>query len=374
MKKPKILYIDTCHDVAGGQRSLIALIKFLNQHIEFNLLIDSRNKKYLKELLDNGVNRNNIKFINSKVLGSRLLGGIVLFMSVLFYSRTYSVIHCNTFFDGLFAMPAARLVGCKTIFRARCGLDLSNHGIVDRIIYKFSTVILSNSEYVRSTFNRISNNLDKIVTIYNPLDLKFLKQSDTSILQSDSEESNIYTIGIIGAITEVKNQNELVEAVSLTSNENIKIKIIGEPRSTDNDKLYYQNLLESIRLKNMNDRVEFTGFVSDVRSVLDDVDLVCVPSDREPLGRVIFESQLYEIPVLASSSGGNTELIKDNETGFLYPLGDVGVLSKKIDEIVRKKDMAHITKDAKDFVLSRFSPQNTYLAELELYKELMVEK
>ena len=55
-----------------------------------------------------------------------------------------------------------------------------------------------------------------------------------------------------------------------------------------------------------------------------------MPSDREPLGRVIFESQLFGIPVLASDSGGNTELIKDGVTGYLYKLGNVNELASQI--------------------------------------------
>ncbi|MDX7019633.1 glycosyltransferase, partial [Klebsiella aerogenes] len=73
----------------------------------------------------------------------------------------------------------------------------------------------------------------------------------------------------------------------------------------------------------------FTGFVSDVTEQLHAVDSVCAPSDRAPLGRVIFETQLYGIPVLASDSGGNSEIIENGVTGYLYSLGHIDELAMK---------------------------------------------
>ncbi|WP_226789975.1 hypothetical protein [Rahnella sikkimica] len=75
MKKEKVLYVDTCHDVAGGQRSLIALLEKINKKVDFNILIDKRNDKYKKELLMSGVDEKVIFYIDSKPLNSRLLGG-----------------------------------------------------------------------------------------------------------------------------------------------------------------------------------------------------------------------------------------------------------------------------------------------------------
>lgn len=365
MKREKVLYVDTCHDVAGGQRSLIALLEKINDKIDFNILIDKDNNKYKKELLKSGVSESKIKYINSKPFNSRFLGGINLALRTLSKSKNYSIIHCNTFYDGLFAMPSFRLRGRKTIFRARCGIDLSNHGYVDNIIYQLSTVILANSEYVKKTFGRVSNSLSKIKVIYNPLDLKFLKQKNIENINNDGT----YVIAVIGAITDVKNQMEVLKALSLMNDPSVKLRFIGEPRSTEKDKDYYEEIRKFTKDKNLQDRVEFTGFISDVRDQLNDVKLVCVPSDREPLGRVIFETQLYEIPVLASNSGGNSELIENEITGYLYELGNIEQLSERLKLVKENND--NIKLKAKEFIIDRFSPKETYLAELNLYSEIL---
>lgn len=365
MKREKILYVDTGPDVAGGQRSLIALLQKINEHMDYHILIDESNHKYKYELLKSGIHEKDIYYINTRPLNSRLIGGMNLLLKSFAKSKYYSIVHCNTFYDGLFAMPSFRLRNKKTIFRARCGIELSNHGLVDNIIYVLSTVILANSEYVKSTFSRVSRTLSKIQVIYNPLDLKFLEKVDG---ESDRQQER-YVIAVIGAISEVKNQMEVLEAFVLMGDPSVKLRFVGAPRGTQKDYQYHRKILEFVELHHLQERVEFTGFISDVRDSLSDVNLVCVSSDREPLGRVIFESQLYEIPVLASDSGGNAELIKDNVTGFLYPLGNVNQLSKKLKLV--KNDNTHVIKAAKEFVIQRFSAEHTYLAELKLYTEII---
>lgn len=364
MKKEKVLYVDTCHDVAGGQRSLIALLEKISSDIEFRIIIDQGNQKYKQELLKSGINEGKIEYINSKPFNSRFMGGLNLLLKTFSKSRDYSIVHCNTFYDGLFSMPSFRLRNKKTIFRARCGIELSNHGFVDNVIYKLSTVILANSEYVKSTFSRVSESLSKINVIYNPLDLKFLDRIDVE----NRDKAKGYVIAVIGAITEVKNQMEVLKAFSLMNDPCVTLRFIGEPRSTEKDREYHRKILAFVENNHLQERVEFTGFVSDVREKLIDVGLVCVPSDREPLGRVIFETQLYEIPVLASASGGNSELIKDNITGFLYQLGDVNQLSEKLKLV--KNDNAMVIRAGKEFIIQRFSPEKTYLAELNLYTDI----
>lgn len=365
MKTKKVLYVDTCHDVAGGQRSLIALLEKIKDKIDFNILIDKNNEKYKRELLKSGVSESHINYIDSKPYNSRLLGGVNLLLNTLNRSKSYSIVHCNTFYDGVFAMPSFRIRRRKTIFRARCGIELSNHGFIDNIIYKFSTVVLANSEYVKNTFCRVSNSLSKVQVIYNPLDLKFLEKSNTGHINNTSE----YVIAVIGAITEVKNQLEVLKAFSLMNDPFVKLRFIGEPRSSEKDKNYFKEIQKFTQEHNLQERVEFTGFISDVRDKLHDVNLVCVPSDREPLGRVIFETQLYEIPVLASNSGGNVELIEDEVTGYLYELGNIEQLSEKLKLV--KNDHTGIRGDAKKFIIGRFSPEQTYLAELNLYTNIL---
>ncbi len=65
--------------------------------------------------------------------------------------------------------------------------------------------------------------------------------------------------------------------------------------------------------------VTFTGFQTNVTSLMAGVDAVCLPSEKEPLGYVVLEGMALGKPVLASASGGPLEILSDGEDGILLP-------------------------------------------------------
>lgn len=73
------------------------------------------------------------------------------------------------------------------------------------------------------------------------------------------------------------------------------------------------------RERGLADHVTFTGFQTDVTSFMAGVDVVCLPSEKEPFGYVVLEGMALGKPVLASASGGPLEILTDGEDGILLP-------------------------------------------------------
>jgi len=73
------------------------------------------------------------------------------------------------------------------------------------------------------------------------------------------------------------------------------------------------------------DRTRFTGFVSDrERDELLAQTRVCVcPSEKEGWGLTVIESNGLGVPVVASDVDGLRDSVRDGETGFLVPTGDI---------------------------------------------------
>src|SRR6185436_4769803 len=77
--------------------------------------------------------------------------------------------------------------------------------------------------------------------------------------------------------------------------------------------------------------IEFLGWRENVNEVLSELDLLVVPSAPiEGTTRVILEAYAAGVPVVASSSGGIPEIVRDGETGFLAPPGDPVRLAARI--------------------------------------------
>ncbi|MEK7239172.1 MAG: glycosyltransferase family 4 protein [Gemmatimonadota bacterium] len=84
---------------------------------------------------------------------------------------------------------------------------------------------------------------------------------------------------------------------------------------------------------------------------------VLVPSTHEGLGLVGVEASLCETPVVAYASGGLTDVVRDGETGWLVPAGDIAALSHAIDGVVERPATARLAgQAARLFALSRYSP------------------
>lgn len=73
-------------------------------------------------------------------------------------------------------------------------------------------------------------------------------------------------------------------------------------------------------------RVCFSGFRSDVASRLAEAQLFVLATRWEGFPRSILEAMRAGLPVIASDVGGVRESVRDGETGFLVPQGDVNAL------------------------------------------------
>jgi glycosyltransferase involved in cell wall biosynthesis len=77
------------------------------------------------------------------------------------------------------------------------------------------------------------------------------------------------------------------------------------------------------------DRFKLLGFRRDVPDLMRAIDVMCLPSHREPFGQVYIEAALAARPVIACNAGGAPEIITHGETGLLVPPPQTARLSHK---------------------------------------------
>lgn len=146
-----------------------------------------------------------------------------------------------------------------------------------------------------------------------------------------------FWIGITANLKHVKRIDLFLEALSyLQSSFEIDFHALvlgdGMERSS----------LESLRDSlGLSERVHFIGSVDNVYAYLRHLHIGVLCSDREGLSNAILEYMACRLPVVATSAGGNTELI-DDDNGILVAPGDAMALSKAMialacDEAARRK-------------------------------------
>ncbi len=186
-------------------------------------------------------------------------------------------------------------------------------------------------------------------------------------LNADTKRLSTGTFKIIfvGSVTERKNPKIIIESLE-TIDEGISLEIIGQ---TPNLK-YLKELNKLIASSKHAKSITMTPFIKAEELILkySSANLFILPSKSEGLGRVIIEAQSTACPVLVSSNTGMTDLIIENETGYIFENNNKNDLTKKIQYIIDNYESAlQIGLNSKDFV-----KENQSVANFEFgYKKLI---
>ncbi len=104
-------------------------------------------------------------------------------------------------------------------------------------------------------------------------------------------------------------------------------------------------LREQARARGVADRVVFSGRVphKEVQRYYDLIDVLAYPRHRMRLTDLVtplkpLEAMAQGRMLVASDVGGHRELIRDGETGVLFPAGDAGALADAIEAVLDRRD------------------------------------
>lgn len=147
----------------------------------------------------------------------------------------------------------------------------------------------------------------------------------------------------------------------------IRVHVVGEDRNA-------KALLREARAKGVPEGLaRFHGRKppADVRRMMASALCTVLPSRTEALGLVLLESMTVGTPVIASRSGGSSELVVEGESGLLVPPGDPAALAAAI---ARVADDAPLRRALAARGLERsaeFTPERTAAATAAVYREAL---
>jgi glycosyltransferase involved in cell wall biosynthesis len=182
-------------------------------------------------------------------------------------------------------------------------------------------------------------------------------------------------VGITGELREHKGQEDFLRAAGFLAHrfEDVHFVIAGEDQSPRKE---YRARLERLAAElDIQERVHFTGWLTDVLELLPALDIFVSSSHVEPFGLVMVEAMACGLPIVATATGGAREIVEDNVTGKLVPIHDAEALAKGIAALIEddtaRREMGERGKErARDlFSLGRM------VTETEaLYREVLIAK
>jgi glycosyltransferase involved in cell wall biosynthesis len=102
--------------------------------------------------------------------------------------------------------------------------------------------------------------------------------------------------------------------------------------------------------------VRFLGYRSDIPSLLKSIDILVMPSEREAFGMAAIEAMSMEVPIVATSVGGLTEVVVDGRTGVLVPPQDPNRIAAELKGLIQNPQRRSAMGVAgREHVLKHFS-------------------
>jgi len=160
-----------------------------------------------------------------------------------------------------------------------------------------------------------------------------------------------------------KRVGDVVRAVAAMRHRDVHLLILG----TGPDRARTAALIEELGLA---DRVRLLGFVEGIQPILAGATALVLASRREGLARSIMEALALEVPVVASSARGNTELV--GRDGFVVPVGDVAGLATSMDWLIdHPAERAEMGRRGRQRMVERFDLRPLIEAHEALYRSLL---
>jgi glycosyltransferase involved in cell wall biosynthesis len=126
---------------------------------------------------------------------------------------------------------------------------------------------------------------------------------------------------------------------------------------------------EKLGIKN---RIRFLGQLPDVAPILAQAQLSLLISNWEGFPRSILESMRAGLPVIASAVGGVAESVRDQETGYVVPRGEVSLLKDRLAALLDQPELrARLGSQARTRYEQQFTLEHLVAKTFAVYQEVL---
>jgi glycosyltransferase involved in cell wall biosynthesis len=224
----------------------------------------------------------------------------------------------------------------------------------NRDVQRKVSAFIFNSEYTAS-FSKVD--LSKRCILYQAV---VTRSIGAERLRSPGDAS--WRVGILGRIAKSKGHYLFLDAARTlvaAGRKKIEFVVIGDGLTpVDGDEFR-----EAVSAAGMTSHFDFRGYQSDLKTELDKIDLLVIPSPAETLGRVLFDACVANRPAIVADSGGLGELSRRMEVGVRFESDNSQQLAASIENCLDDYDMtvARFAKEAAGLV-RRLAPEPYFAA------------
>jgi len=362
----RICFISHKSSLGGAETSLLSGVRALENEGHKCHVILPQQGPLVNALEKEGVESKIIYFkhwvTNRPALRKKTVRAIINRLAVPLISRNLKTWNIDVVITNTMTPLSGALAACKCnkshIWHIREFGQEDHNYVFDKglnkamaLIDKLSTLVICNSKAVAQKYRQYIDP-QKIKILYNavPIDNNYCDLAAKNYFKNPSS----YKCIMIGSVSERKNQLEAVKAIyKLTAETSIHIELLlVGPCNT----AYKKELDRYIQYHGIEDKISFVGEIANPFPFLKRADILLLCSKMEAFGKVTIEAMKCGVPVIASNTGGTTELVRHKHNGLLYELGKASDLAEKLHYMIKNPEEAmRIAVNAGRYTQNRFT-------------------
>lgn len=245
---------------------------------------------------------------------------------------------------------------------------------IDKLIAKLNTHILVDGESQRQFLikNKIIKEESSFVLGKGSISGVNLKRFSPILEVRIKNRNNLnlegrIVFGFLGRLKYDKGITDLLTAFNFLCHELKNVHLIFFGRDEEDMMSLLPNYSNIVPLKNFT----YFGVTHAPETILQAIDVFCLPSYREGFGTSVLEASSLGIPVICSNTYGLMDAMVDDVTGLRHEMGDSNDLYLKMKLMAENKQMRiEMGANARKFVSKNYSSENITNEWMKFYQNL----
>ncbi len=247
------------------------------------------------------------------------------------------------------------------------GYDESLKDMIRFGIEKSDSVTAVSEHLIRQTYDLFQVN-QPIRKVYNFVDERVYYPQKSAALRGTLADPDEKLVVHISNFRPVKRVADVVKVFQIIARQvRAKLVLIGEGPD-------FPKACQLLKNSGLEEKVIFLGEQKNIVEILSQTDIMLLPSEQESFGLVALEAMACGVPVVASDAGGLPELIKHEQSGFVYPIGATEEMASAAIRLLQNEEMyRHFSAASIERARTHFNARDILRQYIDIYESVLAE-
>ena len=380
MQKINLLYVITKLELGGAQRQLLDLIRSLNKDKLHIFLFTASNGILMEDaLMIDGLTIKRSSWLERPIHPLKDIFALIELYNLI-RKNNIALVHTHSSKAGIIGRVAAKLAGVKIIIHTVHGWPFHDYqGGLQRKIFIWlerlcaslthKIIVVSKYDLETGLKNHIGDK-NKYAQVHYGIEHAEFNGHNHDVRKELGVSPADKLIGMTACFKEQKAPQDFIRAASLVAGAYPQAKFI-----LVGDGVLRKEIESEIKRLHLKEKMILTGWRRDMPRVLSGIDIFALTSLWEGLPISALEAMASAKPVVATNTGGISEVVQEGKNGFLVAPRDTQDLSEKLILLLRDENLrVAMGQNALVSLNHDFRREDMVNAHQGIYEKLLMER